>query len=437
MTGRTAPAPDLRDVLARELESARQRTLGLLDPLSEEAQLRQHSSLMSPVVWDLAHMGNYEEIWLLRVLTGVSPIVPEYDDVYDAFRHARKERGRLRLLSPAKARTYIRGVRGRVLDALGTAELDPRNRLHTGGFIYGMVIQHEHQHDETILATLQLWGHEYHLEEEPAPLGVALSPKEVCVEGGPFVMGTSTEPWAYDNERPEHVVELDPFWIDTAPVTNREYLEFIEDGGYREPCWWSEAGWAWRLEETLEHPQFWHREGSSSWSRVRFGRQEPLPPHEPVQHVCWYEAQAYARFRGKRLPTEAEWEKAASWDPVTGSKRRHPWGDSTPGAALANLGQRRFGPTPVGAFPAGVSSWGCHQMLGDVWEWTASDFGPYPGYATFPYREYSEVFFGDGYKVLRGGSWATHPTVTRATFRNWDLPIRRQIFCGFRLARDV
>ncbi|MGH2733316.1 MAG: ergothioneine biosynthesis protein EgtB [Actinomycetota bacterium] len=435
--GQDGPTPDLREVLARELETARQRTLGLLDPLSEEAQLAQHSSLVSPVVWDLAHVGNYEELWLLRVLTGVSPIAPEYDDVYDAFRHARKERGRLRLLSPTEARTYIRGVRGQVLDRLGTAELDPRNRLETDGFIYGMVIQHEHQHDETILATLQLWGHEYHLEEEPAPLGKVLTPREVRVEGGPFVMGTSTEPWAYDNERPAHVVELDPFWIDAALVTNREYLEFIEDGGYHEASWWSEAGWAWRVEGALEHPRFWLREGPSSWSRVRFGRREPLPAHEPVQHVCWYEAQAYARFRGKRLPTEAEWEKAASWNPVAGSKRRHPWGDSTPGPALANLGQRRFGPAPVGAFPAGVSAWGCHQMLGDVWEWTASDFQPYPGYAAFPYREYSEVFFGDNYKVLRGGSWATHPTAIRTTFRNWDFPIRRHIFCGFRLARDA
>jgi iron(II)-dependent oxidoreductase len=437
MTGETAPAPDLRDVLARELEGARRRTLGLLDPLPEEAQLRQHSPLMSPVVWDLAHVGNYEEIWLLRVLEGLSPIAPEYDDVYDAFRHARKERGRLRMLSPPKARSYIRGVRDQVLDALGAAELDPENRLLSDGFVYGMVVQHEHQHDETILATLQISGLPYHLEEEPSPPGAVLPSEEVRVEGGPFVMGTSTEPWAYDNERPAHTVELDPFWIDTAPVTNGEYVEFIEEGGYREPRWWCEAGWAWRMEAALEHPQFWQREAPGSWSRVRFGRRESLPPHEPVQHVCWHEADAYARFRGKRLPTEAEWEKAASWDPVARSKRRHPWGNSAPTPGLANLGQRRFGPSAVGSFPAGVSPWGCHQMLGDVWEWTASDFSPYPGYATFPYREYSEVFFGDGYKVLRGGSWATHPTAIRTTFRNWDFPIRRQIFCGFRLARDA
>jgi iron(II)-dependent oxidoreductase len=156
-----------------------------------------------------------------------------------------------------------------------------------------------------------------------------------------------------------------------------------------------------------------------------------------VQHVCWYEADAYARWSGKRLPTEAEWEKAASWDAPAGRKRRYPWGDESPDHDRANLGQRRFGPDPVGSHPRGVSAYGCHQMLGDVWEWTASDFEPYPGFVSFPYREYSEVFFGPEYKVLRGGSWATHPRAVRSTFRNWDYPIRRQIFAGFRCARDA
>jgi gamma-glutamyl hercynylcysteine S-oxide synthase len=170
--------------------------------------------------------------------------------------------------------------------------------------------------------------------------------------------------------------------------------------------------------------------------RIRFGRREPLPGAEPVQHVCWFEADAYARWAGKRLPTEAEWEKAATWDRV-GEKRRYPWGDEEPGDEHANLGQRRFGPAPAGSFPAGASAWGCQQLLGEVWEWTSSDFAPYPGFEAFPYREYSEVFFGSEYKVLRGGSWATHPVVARGTFRNWDYPIRRQIFAGFRCARDA
>jgi gamma-glutamyl hercynylcysteine S-oxide synthase len=298
-----------------------------------------------------------------------------------------------------------------------------------------MIIQHEYQHQETILATLQLRDGAYPIADDPDPRAEPPVQEEVLVEGGPFVLGTDHEAWAYDNERCAHEVELPAFWIDTMPVTNAAYLEFVEAGGYEEPRYWSEDGWAWRTETRAQRPQFWQR-GASGWTRARLGHREPVPPNEPVQHVCWFEADAYSRWAERRLPTEAEWEKAATWTPEQ-EKRRYPWGDEEPGPADANLGQRRFRPAPVGSFPAGMSPWGCHQMLGDVWEWTSSDFLPYPGFQAFPYREYSEVFFGSEYKVLRGGSWATHPLVARATFRNWDYPIRRQIFAGFRCARDA
>jgi iron(II)-dependent oxidoreductase len=257
----------------------------------------------------------------------------------------------------------------------------------------------------------------------------------VTIPGGPFEMGTSIEPWAFDNERPVHRVDVPSFKIDRAPVTNAQYLEFIDAGGYDDPRHWTGDGWKWRQESGSTHPGFWKREGSA-WAIDRYGRYVPVAADEPVQHVCWYEADAFAHWAGKRLPTEAEWEKAASWSP-DGHKRRFPWGDAEPGPAHANVDQRHFGPAPVGAYPDGVSAYGCHQMIGDVWEWTSSDFQPYPGYEWFPYREYSEVFYGTEYKVLRGGSWATHTTAIRNTFRNWDYPIRRQIFCGFRCAQDA
>jgi iron(II)-dependent oxidoreductase len=262
----------------------------------------------------------------------------------------------------------------------------------------------------------------------------------VTVEGGTFTMGTDLEPWAYDNERPAHPVTVAPFMIDAVPVTNGAFAEFIAAGGYDDPSWWTPEGWTHRTETGLEHPEFWRDEGDGSWSVLRFGTRNDVVADEPVQHVCWYEADAFARWAGKRLPTEAEWELAASWSP-DGTKRRYPWDDgpdpATVALAHANLGQQSLGPAPVGAYPTGVSPWGCHQMVGDVWEWTASDFAPYPGFRSFPYREYSEVFFGTEYKVLRGGSWATHPLAVRTTFRNWDYPVRRQIFAGFRCARDL
>ena len=412
---------DLKERLVDALDGARRRSLGLLDPLSEDDQLAQHSPLMSPLVWDLAHVGHYEELWLLRAVARTQPIDPAHDDIYDAFRHARRERAKLAILGPAEARRHIAMVRGRVLDVLDRVELDPAVPLLHEGFVYGMVAQHEQQHDETMLATLQLMASPYPCPAPPPPPGRPLESAEVLVPGGTFVMGTDGDPFAYDNERPAHPVDVDPFLIDTVPVTNGRYLEFVEAGGYDEPRFWSEAGWAHRCAEGLEAPQFWAREGGGTWSVRRYGRRIDLPLDEPVQHVCWYEADAYARFAGKRLPTEAEWERAAA-------------GAS---AAVANLGGSHFGPAPVGAYPAGASRHGAEQMIGDVWEWTASDFTAYPGTNWFPYKEYSEVFYGSGYKVLRGGSWATSPLVARVTFRNWDYPVRRQIFAGFRCARDV
>jgi iron(II)-dependent oxidoreductase len=299
-----------------------------------------------------------------------------------------------------------------------------------------MVAQHEHQHAETLLAAVQLLpadeGHVLAAAEPPR--GQVPPPAEVLVPAGPFTMGTD-DPASLDNERPAHVVDLPAFWIDAAPISNGQYRRFIEDGGYDEPRWWGEAGWTWRQEAALAAPQFWRRDGVR-WARLRLGSLEPVPDDQPVQHVCWHEADAYARWAGRRLPTEAEWEKAARHDPATGRSRRWPWGDDVPTEVHANLGQRHLGPAPVGAYPAGVSAVGCHQMVGDVWEWTASDFLAYPDFEWFPYAEYSDVFYGGDYKVLRGSSWATHASVGRPTFRNWDHPVRRQIFAGFRTARD-
>ncbi len=429
---------DLHQVVADELEVARRRSLALLEPVDERDLRRQIDPIMSPLVWDLGHVGNYEEQWLVRAVTGAAPLDAALDDVYDAFRHPRPNRPALPMLDPSGARRYAATVRSLALDALEGADLgDGSAPLLAGGLVYGMVVQHEHQHDETMLATLQLLGGDgYRPVAPPPPPARTGVPAEAEIPGGPFVMGTSDDVWAYDNERPGHVVDLAAYAIDGGPVTNGAYAEFVEDGGYDTDRWWTPEGWDWRCRTGARAPAFWTAAGHGSWARRRFDRTEDLPAAEPVQHVCWYEADAYARWRGRRLPTEAEWEKAAGSGP-DGGARRLPWGGRRGTGERANLGQRHLGPAPVGAYPDGASAWGVHQLLGDVWEWTASDFAAYPGFAAFPYREYSEVFFGSAYKVLRGGSWATHPSAARTTFRNWDLPIRRQIFAGFRCARDV
>jgi iron(II)-dependent oxidoreductase len=433
----------VRERLHADLARARERTALLTDCLGDDDLVRQHSRLMSPLVWDLAHVGNQEELWLLRDVGGRVPILPPtVDELYDAFQHQRADRRTLPLLEPGPARRYLHEVRGRVVDLLARVPFEGRP-LTRHGFAFAMIVQHEQQHDETMLATHQLRGGPAVLTapSPPSPptpaAGVVTGlPAEVLVPAGQFVMGTSSEPWALDNERPGHRRDLPAFRIDTTPVTNAAYQGFVEDGGYEDPRWWSAPGWAHRQEAGLTAPQFWRRDGGA-WLRRRFGRDEPVPPGEPVVHVCWYEADAYARWAGKRLPTEAEWEKAARWDPPTGRSRRYPWGDAEPGPQHANLGQRHLQPAPVGAYPDGASALGVHQLLGDVWEWTASDLAGYPGFRAWPYREYSEVFFGSEYKVLRGGSFGTDPAACRTTFRNWDYPVRRQIFSGFRCARDA
>ncbi len=359
----------LKEHIVAELAEARERTLRLLEPLSDDELVCQHSPLQSPLVWDLAHIGHFEELWLLRRLDGDEPIFPENDDVYDAFEHSRAERPSLELLDPTTARAYLAEVRERVVAVLERTELDPADRLLRDGFVFGLVVQHEQQHVETMLQTLQLSGLP-HEGGGPAPVPPG---EEVLVEAGSFTMGTDRG-WAYDNERPEHDVELPAFLIDSAPVTNAQYAEFLAEGRWDEP------------------PLGWERDGDG-WTCCRYGRTAPLTPDEPVQHVSWHEADAFARWAGKRLPSEDEWEKAASLGLLDGT--------------------------------------------GQVWEWTASDFRGYPGFEAFPYREYSEVFFGPDYRVLRGGSWATHTTVARTTFRNWDFPVRRQIFAGLRCARDA
>ncbi|MEU6404937.1 ergothioneine biosynthesis protein EgtB [Streptomyces sp. NPDC046985] len=441
MTDPAAPhdapgAEALRERALGSLVAARERTTLLTTCVEGPDLTAQHSPLMSPLVWDLAHIGNQEELWLLRAVAGREAMRPEIDSLYDAFEHPRSARPSLPLLAPEEARRYAAEVRGRVMDVLESTAFHG-TALTEAGFVFGMIAQHEQQHDETMLITHQLrQGPQALTAPDPDPAPPFTGPPEVLVPGGPFTMGTSTEPWALDNERPAHVRETPAFWIDTAPVTNGAYTAFVEDGGYDDPRWWTPEGWDHLRRQGLYAPLYWRREGRQ-WLRRRFGVTEPVPADEPVLHVSWYEADAYARWAGRRLPTEAEWEKAARHDPATGRSTRYPWGDADPTHEHANLGQRHLRPAPAGSYPAGESPLGVRQLIGDVWEWTSSDFLPYPGFAVFPYKEYSQVFFGPECKVLRGGSFAVDQVVCRGTFRNWDYPVRRQIFSGFRTARSA
>ena len=435
-----SPVPDSPDraAIAERLAGIRRRTLELVSTVDAETLRRQIVPILSPMIWDLGHIAQFEELWIARTVGGREPIHSDYERLFDALLNPRPTREGLPLPVGRELERYLEQVRRRTLETLGSeigAEVDPA--LLEDGFVFEMVAEHEEQHQETLLQAMQL------LEDPPyrpacrraqPPRGEARA-GTVEIPAGPFLMGASVDGFAYDNERQRHEVELGAFAIDRHPVTCGAYLEFVESGGYERAGLWSEGGRAWLEETGAAAPANW-RPAGDGW-RVRFvDRERPLDPAQPVAHVSWFEADAYARFRGARLPTEAEWEKAAIWDPEAEAVRRYPWGDRAPTPGLANVDQLLFEPVAIGSFPGGASYYGVEQMVGDVWEWTASHFTAYPGFVAFPYQEYSAEFFGDDYRVLRGGSWATRPEVARGTFRNWDLPQRRQIFSGLRLAHD-
>jgi len=401
---------------------------------------------MSPIIWDLGHIGHFEEVWLVEKLDSGGDGSEGLRGTYNPFENPRSSRGQLDLPTLAECFEYQDRVREAASAKLDEVLTDGGAELARDGFVYRMVAQHEYQHNETILQTLQL------KQGEPYPTrslrrstwldapgdqrnGNAGDEPMVRFPGGRVTIGTNDRSAAYDNERDRHTEQLTPFWIDATPVTNEAFLRFVETGGYGNRALWSAAGWSWVESANVRAPMHWD-EINGEWHERFMDLTRPLDPQRPVCHVCFHEADAFARWSDKRLPTEAEWEAAATWDPDGGEAKLFPWGDEEVTSEHANVDMLAFDTAPVWSYPTNVSPIGCYGMIGDVWEWTASGFLPYPGFEAFPYAGYSEAFFGDEYKVLRGGSWATRPGALRSTFRNWDYPIRRQIFSGFRCARD-
>jgi iron(II)-dependent oxidoreductase len=357
--GRRLTGAEISDLLTE----ARSPTLQLTGGLSDEDLRRQHDPLMSPIVWDLGHIGHFEEVWLAENLVNGTTGSEGLRGIYNPFANPRGLRDELPLPSRSECRDYLHTVRRRVLECLASRDLEVDEPLLRDSFVYHMVLQQEYQHNETILQTLQLSrGNPYAaprrgdppVVDPDAPLPGAM----VRFPGGSVALGTDDRSIAYDNERPRHEVTLEAFWINVHPVTSGEYLDFLEDGGYEAREHWSDAGWACKQEVGLVAPAYWLPQGDGWHERFMEGT-EGLEPVRPVGHICYWEAEAYAAWAGKRLPTEAEWEAASSWDPATGTKRLFPWGDDAASRERANLDALLFQPTEVGSYPEGVSPIGC------------------------------------------------------------------------------
>jgi gamma-glutamyl hercynylcysteine S-oxide synthase len=420
-------------ILAAGLRASRERLARITGDLEGERLLGPRLAIVNPPLWELGHVAWFQEYWCLRRAgTGelAESILRGADALYDSAKVAHDTRWDLPLPDLRSTRWYQAEVLDRVVERL---EREPDNRDLQ--YFVQLATFHEDMHAEAFHYTRQTLGYNNPLgDNEIAPGAGACTREDVPLPGGTFVLGAFPgHDFVFDNEKWAHAVEIRPFRIARTPVTNAEYAAFVEAGGYTRREWWNNDGWQWRLGRDLLAPHYWRRQ-DGGWVQQRFERLVPLAPDEPVLHVSWHEAQAYCRYAGRRLPTEAEWECAASWDPSAGGKRIYPWGNQLPDAVHANL--ESAGAVPVEACPAGDAASGCRQMIGNVWEWTATPFDPYPGFVADPYKEYSQPWFGT-HKVLRGGSFATARGLIRNTWRNFYTPERYDVFAGFRTcARD-
>jgi gamma-glutamyl hercynylcysteine S-oxide synthase len=438
---------NLTEQLTGMLVDSRRRTLELVSDLDDEQMLGPQLRIVNPPLWEIGHLAWFQELWVLRrqELLGEEngdfsygpSMLENADELYNSMEVAHDTRWDLPLLTREDTLAYMQRVLDYTLHKLNTEGPTPEN-----AYFALLATFHEDMHGEAFTYT----RHTHALSAPPIsdydpsllddqPTGPYEGDAEI--PGGEFVLGATAElPFVFDNEKWAHRVELEPFMMSRGPVTNAEFAAFVDDGGYERGEFWSDEGWAWRDSVGAEHPLYWSR-GGNGWNHRRFDRTEPLPPHEPVIHVNWYEANAYCRWAERRLPTQVEWELAASAEPtpdgstITSRKRLYPWGDEPPTPRHANLDGRLLGPVDVAAFPEGDSAFGLRQMFGNTWEWCVDDFLPYPGFVRDPYKDYSEPWFGD-HKVLRGGCWATRGRMLRNTWRNFYTPDRRDTFVGFR-----
>ena len=425
-------SPDA-ETLERWVVDARRRSLELVADLDDRQIMGPHLDVINPLLWEIGHAAWFQEKWVLREGAGREPIRADGDELWDSIAIPHDDRWDLPLPGRTETFAYMLRVRDEVVELLREG-IDERLR-----YLVRYTVHHEDMHTEAYSYARQTLAYPRPpLGEPPEPAAEGGGPLEgdAAVPGGAYRLGAEPgEGFVFDNEKWAHEVELEPFEIARAPVTQEEFAAFVEDGGYERRELWSEAGWAWRTGAEAGRPLYWRRR-DGGWEVRRFDRWVPLRPHRPMLHVNWFEAEAWCRWADRRLPTEAEWEAAASAAPdghggLALEERRYPWGEEEPTPRRANLDWRSMGTVDVGALPASESAFGCRQMIGNVWEWTADDFGPFPGFEPDMYAEYSEPWFGDR-KVLRGGAWTTRSRLLRNTLRSYYTPDRRDVWSGFR-----
>ena len=419
--------------LVAQIKDARERTLSLIEGLDDGQMMGPRLEIVNPLRWEIGHTAYFFEYWVLRQHLGEPPVFPEVDALYDSITIAHDDRWDLPLPDLQTTLGYIDGVEERVAQALRQGDDARRD------YLAQYAVFHHDMHNEAYTYTRQTLSYPPPdipgARREQAVAGNAAG--DVAIPGGTFRLGAgSDDGFVFDNEKWAHPVDVDAFSIARTAVSYGDFLQFVEAGGYLDPTFWDKAGWQWRQASGLEQPCYW-RQTADGWEERWFDQWRPLPLHAAVIHVCWHEAQAFCRWAGRRLPTEAEWEVAAAGEPaadgrsLAATKRRFPWGDDAPTPEQANLDGFALGTVDVTALPAGDSAFGCRQMIGNVWEWTQDTFGPFPGFVPDMYQDYSQPLFGIT-KVLRGGAWTTRGRMIRNTWRTYYGPERNDVFAGFR-----
>jgi len=422
------------DQLSAQVRDARERTLCLIEGLDGRQMMGPRLAIVNPLRWEIGHTAYFYEYWVLRQHLDEQPVMPGVDALYDSITIAHDDRWDLPLPELADTLAYMQEVKARVCRHLEQGGADPLR-----DYLAQYAVFHEDMHTEAFTYTRQTLGY-------PTPaIGVGGRPVpasgdcagDVAIPGGAFMLGAGAQDgFVFDNEKWAHKQELAPFRIARTAVSQAEFAAFADAGGYRDREFWTDDGWDWRHQQGLEHPVYWRRR-EGGWQRRRFDQWLALEPGSAMIHVSWHEAQAYCRWAGRRLPTELEWEVAAAGEPTADgrglakTKRRYPWGDAPPTPERASLDGHALGTIDVGALEAGDSAFGCRQMMGNVWEWTDTLFGPYPGFEPDMYADYSQPLFGNT-RVLRGGGWATRGRMIRNTWRNYYGADRNDVFAGFR-----
>ncbi|MBT8119248.1 MAG: SUMF1/EgtB/PvdO family nonheme iron enzyme [Gammaproteobacteria bacterium] len=418
--------------LIDDLKDARKRTLELVEDLDEQQIIGPKLDIVNPLLWEIGHTAYFHELWTLRHQDGADPLLENADELYDSISIAHDDRWNLPLLSLDDTRDYMQQVLDAEIDRL-------KNKKVTAADIYltRYAIFHEDMHTEAYTYSRRTLDY-------PAPIfensvlhdeayDTGALDGDVVIEGGRFLLGAREDTeFCFDNEKWQHPLEIKTFSMARAATSFQQFAAFVDAGGYQNRKYWDRDGWNWLQQNNLQAPNGWKKDEEGNWLIKEFDLWQPVRPHAAVIHISWYEASAWCRWAQRRLPSEAEWELAASGVPGNiNQKRKYPWGEEQPSERHVNMNSRAMRSIDVSALPEGDSAYGCRQMLGNVWEWTADTFKPYPGFVADMYQDYSQPLFGQT-KVLRGGAWPTRSRMIRNTWRNYYGAERNDVFAGFR-----